>query len=64
MALTLIDGNNRLRALFEKAGTSPRPRPTTRQDDTGSGGWTGAWVGTGFLQRTLSPLQKTRIHPI
>ncbi|RSU55390.1 hypothetical protein DAH51_16845 [Sphingobium yanoikuyae] len=44
---------NRERAIF-RYGSSPHPRPTTRQDDTGSGGWAGVRAGTGFLKRALS----------
>ncbi len=44
---------NRERAIFQR-GTSPLPRPTTRQDDTGSGGWAGERAGTGFLKQSLT----------
>ncbi|ATI80111.1 hypothetical protein A6768_08890 [Sphingobium yanoikuyae] len=36
-----------LRVCFRKTGSGPLPRPTTRQDDTGSGGWAGERAGTG-----------------
>ncbi|ATI79478.1 hypothetical protein A6768_05200 [Sphingobium yanoikuyae] len=42
---------NRERAIFQY-DSGPLPRPTTRQDDTGSGGWAGGRAGNGFLKRT------------
>ncbi|RSU56204.1 hypothetical protein DAH51_14415 [Sphingobium yanoikuyae] len=44
---------HRERAM-SRYGAGPLPRPTTRQDDTGSGGWAGEWAGTGFLKRPLN----------
>ena len=39
---------------MSRYGAGPLPRPTTRQDDTGSGGWAGERAGTGFLKQSLT----------